>query len=137
MAQPQEVRRQYNALINSGNVAFGVFPNGAAAIALTAAAAWVFGAWVEIVATVGGADVWFIGVAVGAFSAPAADYDVGIGTGAGAAEVSFLSLPCWAPVIFIPFPRLIAAATRIAGRVRTSSGAADTMTVKVLVATGV
>ena len=136
MATPQESRALYNSLVNSGNVSYATLPDGAAAIALTAAAAWVFGAWAQIVATVGAAAVWLCGIGMAAPSAPASEYDVDIGQGAGAAEVSIAELPYFDGMLWLPHMVRVVAATRLAGRTRSSSGAADTIAVKVVVALG-
>jgi len=137
VALTQETRRLYNALINSGNIRYDVLPDGAAAITLTAkAAAWTYGAWVQIVASVGAADVWLVGVAMASPSNTVADYDVDIGAGAAAAEVHLAEVPHWGGMIFLPFPVLVAATTRLAGRTRSSSGLADTVDTKVIVISG-
>ena len=133
---PGEAERLYNALIGSDNIAYGVLPNGAASVTVTAAAAWVFGAWAEIAASVGAVDAWLYYVAMENPSAPAAGYDVGIGRGAGGAEVSIATVSLFNGVMFLPFPARIPATTRVAGRVRSSTGAADTVAVKVGIVTG-
>lgn len=137
MPSISETRRLYNALVGSDNIVYGVFPNGAASVTLTAAAGvWTFGVWAQIVASVGAADVWVCGVAVENPSAPAAGYDVGIGRGPGASEVNIATVPIFQAVVFLPFPIRVPAVTRLAGRVRSSTGAADTIAVKALIITG-
>jgi len=136
VATPQEARALYNSYVNSGNISYITLPDGAAAITLTAAAAWVFGAWAQIVASVGAAAAWLCGVAIQTPSAPASEYDVDIGQGAAAAEVSIAELPYAAGMIWLPAMVRVPATTRLAGRTRSSSGAADTVAVKVVVALG-
>lgn len=129
--------RLYNALINSGNIRYGTLPDGAAAVKLTAkAVAWTYDAWTQIVASVGAGDVLLAAIYTENPSA-ATDYDVNIGSGAGAAEVPLATVPIFLGVAgVLPFPILIAATTRLAGRTRSASGAANTIDVKVGVITG-
>ena len=136
MPTPAELRRLYNALINSANIRYGTLPDGAAAVVLTGGAAWVYGVWAQIVATVGAADVLLAAV-YGENLSAATDYDVDIGSGAGAAEVHLAAVPIFTGVSgVLPFPILIAAGTRLAGRTRSLAGGADTIAVKVGVITG-
>lgn len=138
MPTPTEMRRLYNALVGSQNIAYGVLPDGAAAITCTAAAgAWTWGAaWATIIGTVGAADVWIAGVAITNPSAPASDYDVALGIGAAPAEVAIAQVPYYAGVIFFPYAIRVAAGTRLSGNTRSSSGAADTIAVKAIRITG-
>lgn len=138
MAQPQESRRLYNALINSENIVYTVLPDGAASVTLTAAAgAWTWSAnWAQIAASVGAADAWFIGVAIENPSNPAVSYDVGIGFGTAPLGTSIASLPYFAPIVFVPFPVRILATLGVVGRLRSTNAVANTVAVKVLMMAG-
>ena len=132
-----EARRIYNALIGSDNIRYAVLPDGAASVTLTAAAgAWTYALWSQIAASVGAADGWLVAVYAENPSAPAAGYDVNIGSGAIAAEVSLAVVPIFQSINPLPFPIRIAATTRVAGRCRSSTGVADTIAVKVGILTG-
>ena len=135
MATPTEVRRLYNALINSGNIRYAVLPVGAASVALTAAGAWAWGVWAQIAASVGAAEAWLYQVAMETPSAPAAGYDVDIGFGTAPAGTHLAEVPFFAALVNLPFPVLIAATIGVVGRTRSSTGAA-TIAVKVGVITG-
>lgn len=138
MAVLAEAQRLYNALVGSGNISYATLPDGAASITLTAqAVAWTYGAWAEIVASVGAADAWLVGVGIEAPSDPAAGYDVDIGDGAAGSEVSIAEVPFFTALYNLPFPARILAATRLAGRTRSSTGVADTIGVKVVIILGV
>lgn len=131
MTEPT-VRRIYNALIGSDNIRYAVLPDGAASVTLTAkAVAWTYDAWAQIAASVGAVDGWLYYVAMENPSNPAAGYDVNIGSGAVASEVSLATVSFFNPVMPLPFPIRIAATTRVAGRTRSSTGVADTIAAKV------
>lgn len=137
------VRRLYNNLVGSDNIAYGTLPTSAdgvaaAAVTLTAkAAAWTWSAaYIQIVATVGAAEVQLVGASLENFVGAAGQGEVRIGTGLAAAEVEIARFQTTNPQIILPKPIRIAAATRVAGAYRTSTGAADTVDVKLSVLTG-
>ena len=135
MATPTEVRRLYNALINSGNIRYTVLPAGAGSVALTAAGAWAWGAQAQVAASVGAVDAWLCQVAMENPSAPAAGYDVDIMVGTAPAGVHLAEVPFFASLVNLPFPIYIAATIGVVGRTRSSIGAA-TIAVKVGVIIG-
>ena len=131
----QLVQRVYNALINSGNITYVVFP--AAAVSVTApagAGGWANGAYIEIVATVGAADVWLTSVS---FENPAlvTQMEVDISTGAAFAVVR-ATLPVVDASYTLPFPLRIVAGTRVGARNRAVAALA-TIDVKIGCAVGV
>ena len=137
MPTGSEAPRLYNAFIGSDNIRYAVLPDGAASVTLTAkAVAWTNGDWAQIAASVGAADGWLAAVYAENLSAPAAGYDVNIGSGAAAAEVSLAVVPIFQSINPLPFPIRIIAATRVAGRCRSSTGIADTIAVKVGIING-
>lgn len=147
MGAYQDVRRLFNAFVNSGNITYITLPALAAYIVLVnAAAAWAYGVWTQIAASVGGADVHLVGIDITDPSAAVA-YQIGIGTGAGAAEVERANFPLdailigaggGADSIYKPalYPIRIVAGTRVAGRVADGAGA-STVSVKLHLAVGV
>lgn len=98
------------------------------------------GDWVEVVASVGASDVWFVGFYV-ALVTGNADKRLSFGTGVGASEVSRAVFPHYiekssqtvAPVygqyFSIPFPLFVPSGTREAARLKSGNAAADTAVV--------
>lgn len=137
------LRRLFNSLIASELLRHGVFPTSAdgvaaAAVTLTAAAvAWTWGAWAQVVAAAGvTAEVQIIGFTLENFVGAHAQGEVAISSGAAAVEVELGRFPIVSPVYTFPKPIRVPASTRLAARYRTSTGAADTVDVKLLTLTG-
>jgi len=135
------VRRIFNALLGSVGITVGTLPtsaDGAAAVAitLTAAAAWTFGAWTQIVLAAGVAgDLQLIGLTFENFVGAVAqgEVEIGMGTaplGAAVARVQITS----AYIDLTNGPRLLAG-NGVVARYRTSTGVADTVDVKLIVKT--
>ena len=132
----------YRALVNSVGITLGVFPTSAdtvaaAAITLTSAAgAWTWGVWVEIVSAAGNPNKNEVyGLTLENFVGLLGQGEVQIGTGAGGAEAAIITVPTVGadqsfPVITVP------PATRIAGRYRDSVAVANTVDVKLKVRAG-
>ena len=136
MASTQEIRRLYNALINTGNVKYDVLPDGAAAKTLTAKnVAWTYGTWVEIKDALA-ANSWLVGIAISNPSDVNADYDIAIGTGAAESEAVIAEVPYYDGLIMLPYAIYIASGARVAGNCRSSSGVADTVACKIIIVTG-
>jgi len=136
MGLAADIKQILRSLVQTGNVAYDVLPDGAIPKTLASdTGAWDYGAWAEIAASVGVADVWLVGLGFQNSSA-AVDFDVDIGIGAGGSESAIGTFPIIAAVFFLPYPIKIAAGTRLAGRCRSSTAIADTIDVKCIVATG-
>lgn len=140
------IRRIYNYLLNQGNFAFSTVPTSAdtvanAAVTLTAGAAWTWGAWAQVAASVGTADVlvWAFSLESpvrGTLTVAGTNAgEVELGTGGGGAEVAFFRSGDHQGFNRFPTGYYIAAATRAASRYRTSI-AASTIGVKWYVITG-
>lgn len=136
-------RRIYNNLVGSGNLVYGVLPTSAdgvaaAAVTLTAkAAAWTWGvAVVQIVATVGAAEVQVVGASLENYVGAASQGEVMLLVGPGAAEVEFARFQATNPQVIFPKPIRLVAASRVTGNYRTSTGAADTVDAKLHILTG-
>jgi len=137
------IKRLYLSLIETGNVDYDVLPGDAAAKTLTCkAAAWTWpAAWEEIAATVGAVDVWICDVLLQNPSA-LVDYQVQLGTGLAAAEVSiadgFTLNAADLPTIVhqLNRPIRVVAATRLAGMAENAAAAANTIDVRVRYMTG-
>ncbi len=138
----QMIARIFALLVNSGAITHNVYPrsadgSAAAAVTLTAhATAWTAGSYAQIVAS-SVADAWLEGVTLENFVGAASQGEVEIATGGAGSEVIIATVQAtaasyrWDKASFIP------AGTRIAARYRTSTGAADTVDVKLNVAEGV
>jgi hypothetical protein len=137
------LRRLYNNFIGSDNIVYGVLPtsaDGAPATAVTLTAknvAWTWGAWAQIAASVGTAEVQIVGATIENFVGAVTQGEVRIGTGAAGAEVEVARFQIAAtPPIIFPKPIRVGAGIRVAGAYRTATGAADTVDVKLHILTG-
>ncbi len=137
------VRRIFSALVNTIRITIGVLPTSAdtvaaAAVQLTAAAGvWTWGAWAQIVAAAA-VDQQVTGVSLENFVGALAQGEVQIGTGAGGFEAAIITVPITAPYFSLgnsgPF---VTAGVRVAARYRTSTGAADNVSVKLVTRLGI
>lgn len=143
MGQLATLNRVHNQFAGSDAIGQIVYPDLAAAVALTGGKNWAYGAWVQIVA---GAtvvlDSWLFAAHVTA--ALADEYQIQIGTGAAAAEVGRAALPFGGndlsgmPMVYFGTPLHVPAGTRLAGRVaNANAGVANTISVKLVALTGV
>lgn len=138
------IRRLVRLLISSTALVAGVLPTSAdtvaaTAITLTAAAgAWTWTVlWTQIVTAVGlTADTQITGFTLENFVGGAAQGEVAIAIGALAAEVEIGRWPIVAATYVLPRPIMVHAGTRITARYRTSTGAADTVDIKLTTLTG-
>ncbi len=132
MGLRQEVASTYESFIGSNNVRSIVLPNLAASITLTATAGvWTYGLGATIAAaTVLTADAWLYRIDWENLSAPAAAYQIQIGYGVALSETWIAAAPVIGAHYDLPYIR-IPAGTRIAGRCASSTGAADTIAVKI------
>lgn len=129
-SQVGEIQRLYNLLTTADNINFITLPDLANSIQLTAKnVAWNYGNWAEIVATVGAVDFWLTRVDWENLSAPAAGYQVQLGTGLGGAEVGRAAVRVMGPGRELLIAMRIAAGIRLAGRAASSTGVADTIDV--------
>lgn len=136
------IRRIFLILVDSRALTPGVLPTSAdtvaaAALTLTAAAAWTWGVWVEFIAAAANTvDRQITGLTLENFVGAASQGEVQIGTGAGGAEVVEGTWSVVSHYYTLPNPIRIPPATRIACRYRTSTGVADTVDAKLLTQTG-
>ncbi|RJO60335.1 MAG: hypothetical protein C4542_09595 [Dehalococcoidia bacterium] len=136
------LRRVFNLLVRSENIRYGTLPTSAdaaaaAAVTLTSAAvAWTWGNWAQIAATVGTAEVQITGGSLENFVGAASQAEIEIGIGAGAAEVAIARVQTTNAQFVFDSPIRVPAGTRVAARYRTSTGAADTVDVKLNTKTG-
>jgi len=164
MALPQESRATFQSLVNSGNIRYVTYPAAAASVAMVsdgAAAAWAWAAYVTIVAAGVIADpCWLCGVSIHTPAVETHNGDIAIASGAAAAEVDLAiwhykgtwpvvgttaalvadAVPreVYSNTIWLPYPIRIAAAPRLAGKVRKSTAAsAAGVSLKVIAVTGV
>jgi len=136
-------RRIFNRLVDSRLVTHGVLPTSAdtvaaAALTLTAAGVWTWGAWVEVLSAVGNTAARRItGWSLENFVGAASQGEIQIGTGAGGAETAIGTYQPVGATKDFPTPLMIPTATRIAARYRTSTGVADTVDIKLNTELGV
>jgi hypothetical protein len=136
------IKRIYLLLIGSITLRYGTIPTSAdtvaaaAVTATSAAGAWTFGAWAQLAATVGTAAVQIVGVSLENFTGATSQGEVEIGSGGAGAEVALIRFNATDGNFRLPNPVIVQAGTRVAARYRTSTGAADTVDVKLVVATG-
>lgn len=164
MGLVQEVRQEWQALVNSGNIRYfvlpqGVIPLGAAGVALThggADGAWAWGATVALCAAgVASGQVdpeWLVGIAVvlSAVAATTTQVDIGIGlvaVAAGLAGADLCVIPWSAQVVTtpdggpynLPYPIRIVGMPIIYGRQRDTLGtvANTAVSIKLLMASAI
>jgi hypothetical protein len=130
------VRRIYNNLIGTENLRYGTLPTSAdgaaaAAVTLTAAAAWTFGAWAQIaLAAVVAVETQIVGFTLENFVGAASQGEIEIGIGVAPAGAALGRYQSVYGNFILPKPIRIPAATAVVARYRTSTGAADTVDVK-------
>lgn len=144
----------YNAIFNPNTVnTGGVFPTLAAGVAVTSGKSRAFGAWAQVVA---GATVvansWITGVVMDVFYfAGGEGYQVGLGSGAGGAEVlqtgsqfyhGFTEATAAGELNYLtfsyaPWPLFWPSATRIAAESAATSANARVVGVSVMYRTGI
>ncbi|KKM05366.1 hypothetical protein LCGC14_1754860 [marine sediment metagenome] len=138
MGQSELLSSLYQNHSESVNIRTLVFPDLAAGVVLTGAKAYAYGAWVQIVAAAGVVvDTWISGVELAEGLAGGDQYQVQVGSGAGAAEVGLAAIPFDSRngsggQVDLPLPIKVLAATRIAARTaNAAAGAANTIIAKV------
>jgi len=158
MALPQEVRQNFLALVESGNIRYTAYPIGAgiAIVSDGMAAAWDYPAanlhiQIQAAALLPADPCWFVGVVILANDLEAACYaDLAIGFGNDGAGIDRAEFPFFNDVAagagitqtkfacFLPYPIRVAGNPRVSGRIRKSSAASGVgLTPKVLIATAV
>ena len=159
MGLPQEVRMNFNALVNSGNVRYQVWPDAAAGAAVVNVAgapenvAWVWSqtatSQVVIAVTTIPDPCWLLGIQVLTCSwAAATTYgDIQICSGGVGAETWLAILPIAATVtaamampnpIWLPFPIRLAGRPALGARIRNNTGAIATgVVIKAITASAV
>ena len=137
------IRRILQAIIESDTIRQGVFPTSAdgvaaAAVTLTAAGvAWTWGAYAQIVAAVGVlAETQIEGFTLENYVGAPFQGEVIIASGAGGAEVELGRWPTNNALFHLPKPIMVPTGTRLACALRTSTGIADTVDIKLLTTTG-
>ena len=141
MSYPQQIASVYNVLRGSDNIRYVTYPDAAAAVTLTGGKSWAYGAWTQLEpAATFTAEFWLCGLFVAA--AAVDSFEVDLGVGAAAAEATRATLP-WdgndasGGIAVLPFPIHQPATTRVAARLaNASAAAANTLTAKVIIATG-
>lgn len=137
----EKLKALFEAFIYTVQVRHGVFPTAAtgfaaAAVTLTAAAAWTFGAYVQIVAAVGVTKATLItGFTLENFTGVPSQGEVIIAIGPGGVEVEIGRYQVTTERVQLFNPLYIQNATRISAAYRTSTGAADTVDIKLNTAT--
>jgi len=135
------IRAIYNRLVATIAIVYNVYPRSAttvsaAAVTMTATAtAWVYGSYAQIVAATA-ASCQFMGFTLENFTGAASQGEVQIATGGAGSEVVFGTWQVTVPEGIILTGLNIPVGTRIAARYRTSTGAADTVDIKVNVLEG-
>jgi len=139
-----QLARLFNAFIRTDRVRAGVFPTSADTVAATpitltaAAAAWTWGSWAEIVAAAGvTAEQLITHIDIeDIVAAPGAEGEIQIGVGGAGSESAIGTVTINEAQPNFPMALHVNNATRIACRLRTSTGIADTCTVKLRTQTG-
>lgn len=139
------IRRLFQAFIRPTAVRLGVFPtsaDGAAALAVTvtsAAVAWTVAAlWTEIVAAAGvTVDQQLVGITLDNFVGAPSQGEVLLAVGALGSEVEIARFPATVPYYDLVPSLMVLAGQRISAKYRTSTGAADSVDVKLMMARGV
>lgn len=136
------IRRIFLLLVRPTLVRYGTLPTSAdtvaaAAVQLTSAAgAWTWGAWTQIAATVGTSDTQIKGITLENFIGAASEGEVEIGSGLGGFEVALARIQASNGYVTFNPAVLVLGGVRVAARYRTSTGAADNVSVKLMTATG-
>ena len=138
------IRRIYRLIIDTTLVRYGTLPTSAdtvaaAAVTVTsAAAAWTWGLWAEIAATVGTADVWLVAVTLENYVGLGDQSEIAIATGLAGAEVEKVRIQTTVGGLdFTTSPCYIPAGTRVSARFRTNGALANTVDVKLVVKSGI
>jgi len=136
------IRRIYNVLVGSENIRCGTLPTSAdtvacAAITLTAAAAWTWGAWVQVaLGAVLTAETQIVGFTLENMVGAPSQGEVQIGYGVAPLGTELGRFQTVYANFVLPKPIRVLAATGIVARYRTSTGAADTVDIKLNTITG-
>ena len=141
MSYPQQIASVYNLLRGSDNVRYVTYPDAAAAVTLTGGKSWAYGAWAELEpAATFTVEYWLCGLII--VAAAVDSFEVDLGVGAGGSEATRATLP-WdgndasGGIVMLPLPIRQAATIRVAARTaNAAAGAANTLTAKVIIATG-
>lgn len=132
---PLLLARLHNIFAGSEALRYVTLPAGAALTVLTGGAAYTWGVWAQLAASIGAADMWLCGLYM-ANPSLAVDYEVDIGIGAGGAEVTRAQVDFSVGYLQLAYPVRLPAASRLAGRCRDATGA-GTCAVKAQLITGV
>ena len=137
------IRRIFQVLVRSDAIRYGTFPtsaDGAAALAITiaaAAVAWTFGAWTQIVVLAGvTVETRIVGFTLENFVGALAQGEVEIGTGTAPAGTLLGKFTIVGADVTLPNPIRVPAGVGLVARYRTSTGAADTVDIKLKTQTG-
>lgn len=157
MALPQETRASFRALVESGNIRYITSPAAAVGTAIvsdSAAAAWAWAAYVQIVAAAPVDPCWLCGLGIHTCVIEHHYGDIAIATGAAGFEVDIAmfpyrglfvgatavmaAMPIGSHAMYLPYPVRIAGAPRLAARLRKDTAAsAAGVTGKLILATAV
>jgi len=132
---PLLLARLHQIFAGSEALRYVTLPAGAALTVLTGGIAYTFGAWAQLAASVGAADVWLCGIHM-ANPSLAVDYEVDIGIGGGGAETTRAQVDFSVGYLPLQYPIRLPAASRLAARSRDATGA-GTCAVKAQLITGV
>lgn len=135
------IRRLFALLVLPSLVRYGVYPTSAdgvaaAAVTLTAVAvAWTWGNYAQIVAATT-AQCQICGFELQNIVGAVGQGEIQIASGAALTEVPLITVPVNQPDVDLPVPVLVESGVRLSARYRTSTGAADTVDIKLKVRTG-
>lgn len=139
----QMLRKLYLALVNTTLVRYGVLPTSADTVAAaavliaSAGAAWTWGAWTQIAATVGTADLWLYGYSLENFVGAASQGEIQIGFGTAPLGTALVTIQSVVAGAGLPRPIRVPAGLGVVARYRTSTGAADSVDIKLNTMSGI
>jgi hypothetical protein len=152
MSLSAQIKALTNSFVDSPSVRYAAYPVGAgiAAVSDSAAGAWAWSAYVQVVAAATLPDpCWLVGFTYANGAVEDIDADIAIATGDAAAEADIAIIPIRSLLetsvgagvvtpIILPYPVKIAGSPRVAVRIRKDTAAsAAGGTLKILVATAV
>ena len=85
------INRMFASLVDPAATSYTILPSLAAATLLTGGKSYAYGAWAQIAATVGAADIWLVEIDVDEM--PADDFNVQVGVGTAPAGTAIATLP--------------------------------------------
>ena len=141
MSYPQQIASVYNLLRGNDNVRYVTYPDAAAAVSLPGGKSWAYGAWTQLeVAATFTTEYWLCGLFIVAAAVDSFEVDLGIGTapaGATRATLPWDGNDASGGIVLLPILIRQPATTGVVARLsNASAAAANTLTAKVIIATG-